>query len=152
MIKKFFIFLSLLINLCLITSCVAKDKKTYFNDLIRNNGIKNLSYDNLDYFYHYTSGFEDKVGLNYYHFSFDEYQNDFINQFDLSNNRFNNEKDTEFESELMDKIDFYIGNKYEEIENKYKIDFLKTYIYSDFPMIYFEENNELIIIVFILER
>ena len=82
------IIFSLLIYLFLISSCMVKDKKAYLNDLIRKNNIENLSYDNLDYFYHYVSGFEDKVGLNYYHFSFEKYQNDFIEQFESNKYRF----------------------------------------------------------------
>ena len=152
MIKKMGIFFSLLIYLFLISSCMVKDKKAYFNDLIKNNNIENLSYDNLDYFYHYVSGFEDKVGLNYYYFSFDKYQNDFIEQFKSNKYRFYDEEFENFELELMNKIHLYIGNKYDEIEENYKIDFSRVYIYSYFPMIYFKETNELIIIEYILQR
>ena len=152
MIKKMGITFSLLIYLFLISSCIVKDKKAYFNDLIRKNNIENLSYDNLDYFYHYVSGFEDKVGLNYYHFSFEKYQNDFIEQFESNKYRFYDEEFENFELELMDKINLYIGNKYDEIDENYKIDFSRSYIYSYFPMIYFKETNELIIIEYILQR
>lgn len=130
-------------------SCIGYKDKDYFNALVEDNNIQYLKYNNLDYFYHYTSGFEDTIGINYYHFSFDEYASDFINQFSSGDNRFYIEKSTDFEEKLMENIKKHINNKYSQIKDKYKIDFEKSYIYSNFPMIYYKETNELIIIEFI---
>ena len=65
-----------------LSSCIGYEKKDYYKMLIKENNIENLFYDDLEYFYHYASGFEDKVGLNYYFFSFDNYAEDFIIQFE----------------------------------------------------------------------
>lgn len=150
--KKIKIFVSILVFLFLLSSCIGYDKKDYYKKLIKENNIENLSYDNLEYFYHYASGFEDKIGLNYYYFSFDSYANDFIRQFELSDNSFSSEKSDDFENKLMTDIEKHINDKYDEIADKYKIDFTKSYMYSNFPMIYYKETNELIIIEFIYIR
>ena len=135
-----------------LSSCIGYEKKDYYKMLIKENNIENLFYDDLEYFYHYASGFEDKVGLNYYFFSFDNYAEDFIIQFENCENSFSNVKSINFEIELMNKIERYINNKYNEIPLEYRVDFTKAYIYSDFPMIYYIDTNELIIFDFIYIR
>lgn len=150
MIKKKSIFCCILIFIILfLSSCLRYDEKDYYKALIKDNNIENLLYEDLVYFFHYEAGFEDKVGMNYYFFSFDSYEEDFIIQFENSINSFSNEKSIDFENELMNKIKMHINDKYYEIPLEYRVDFTKAYIYSDFPMMYYIDTNELIIFEFI---
>lgn len=152
MIKKNSFICCVLTFIFLLSSCIGYDDKDYYKKMIKQNNIENLSYDNLEYFYHYASGFEDKIGLNYYYFSFDDYAEDFIKQFENCKNSFSDVKSTDFENELIDKIEMHINDKYYEIPLEYRVDFTKTYLYSDFPMIYYIDTNELIIFEFIYIR
>lgn len=152
MIKKKSIFCCVLTFIFILSSCTIYEEKDYYKLLIKDNNIDNLLYEDLEYFYHYASGFEDKVGLNYYFFSFANYAEDFISQFENSENSFSNVKSIDFENELMNKIEMHINDKYYEIPLEYRVDFTKTYIYSEFPMIYYIDTNELIIFEFICIR
>lgn len=152
MIKKKSILCFALTFIIFLSSCIGYEKKDYYSMLIKENNIENLFYSDLEYFYHYVSGFEDKVGLNYYFFSFDNYAEDFITQFENCENSFSNVKSIDFEIELMNKIERHIYDKYYEIPLEYRVDFTKVYLYSDFPMIYYIDTNELIIFDFIYIR
>lgn len=136
----------------LLSSCIGYDEKDYYNMMIRENKIEHLSYNNLKYFYHYTSGFEDRAGLNYYYIEFKEYPFDFISQFDKSLNSFYETKSEEFETKLLNDINEHIGNKYNEIPIEYRVDYTKNYSYSNFPMIYYIDTKVLIIVEYINVR
>ncbi len=146
-------FLLCLIFLCIcLTSCKLNIRRSSFNTLIQETNLKYLEYEDLDYFYQYTSGY-DGCGLNYYVFTFEESPEEFFNQF-LSNSfaskyKFNTEKNGDFEKKVFDKINLYIGDKYEEIEKAYKLNFTENYIYNEFPMFYFEKVKRLYIIEFL---
>ena len=59
MIKKM-TFYSIIIFVLFLSSCVGYKREDYFGMLVKNNNIDNLSYSDLKYFFHYTSGFEDR--------------------------------------------------------------------------------------------
>lgn len=151
MIKKILLYYFLFF-ICLLSSCIGYNKRDYFEDMIDKNEFKYLSYTDLKYFYHYTSGFEDQVGLNYYYFSFEHYADEFIAQFKNDKNSFYSTKSDEFETKLVNDIYSHINTKYYEIPSEYRIDFTQKYKYSYFPMIYYTDTNILIIIEFIYKR
>lgn len=146
---QMYVFITLIsFFIILFTSSCSLKQKYQFKNLIDDYNIKHLEYKNLKYFYSHVVGFEDHYGLKYFFFEFDEYPEDFILQFE-DDYKFNDYKDLEFEDDLMDEIETSINSNYDEIDEKYKINFVKEYMFSNFPMIYFKQTNQLVIINFV---
>lgn len=148
---KQFLMCLIFLALCL-TSCKLDIRRSSYNTFIQETNLKHLEYEDLDYFYRYTSGY-DGCGLNYYVFTFEEEPEEFFNQF-LSNSfeskyRFITEKNGDFEKKVINKINLYIGDQYKEIEENYRLNFTDKYIYNEFPMFYFENDKRLFIIEFL---
>lgn len=121
--------------------------KLRFKELLGRYHIKNISCTDLKYSYIGSKGaLQDHRSVAYYYVSFDEYPTKFINQFESRIYKFNDGRNEDFEEELMKKIDCYIGEKYNEIEANYRIDFSKDYMYSTLPMIFYKDTFDLIII------
>lgn len=146
--KKIISFIILSFIVLFLSSCSLKERWNFRNFLHEYN-IKHISYKNIEYSYSHVTGFEDRIGIRYYFLSFDEYSLEFIDQFENSDYKFIEGKNILYEQNLMDKIESFINDSYYEIEEEYAIDFDKEYMYSEFPMIFYEDTNDLIIIEFV---
>lgn len=131
----------------------SQSERRYYDDLIKETNVNYLNFENLEYLFTYTSGFEDQVGMYYFVFAFDEQPNEFLNQF--SNYSFDNKfiffdlTNQAFEVDIISKIQLHVGDQYGKVPDAYKLDFTNPYKYSNFPMVYFPNSKRLIIIQFI---
>ncbi len=113
-----------------------------FNEFIKRNDIYDISYDNVKFSYVYEDSWVgDTTGYCYYYVKFDNYPDIFFKQFD--DYEFST-KNKSFEKVINRSLLSY--KKYEKFNEEYKINFEKEYLYSNKPIIYYPEDNAMIIL------
>lgn len=145
--KLIFVILAIL-SLVGLTSCFNDyNRKQHFQELIDEKDLDYLNYKDFTYFYYFTSGFEDKVGIKYFVFEFESEPTDFLNQFSSDDeNNFREGPNESFESMILTEIDNHIGKKFDDIPSQYKLNFENKYMYSHLPMVYYRAKKQLCII------
>ncbi len=148
-VKKIFytiILLFLSISLLYTNSSCANYKKLEdkFYEFVDRKGIGRLSYENVKFADVYElSSVGDTSGFCYFYLKFEEYPKNFFEQF--AENTFS-PKNSVFEQEIISYISSYFGRRYKGYKEEFKLDFQKEYYYSKTPIIYFKEDNSMIML------
>ena len=143
---SFLFYLIIFIPTFLILTNKIQNEKA-FNSVIKKQNINYVSYSDVLYEDYYGDGLQGISSIRYYYLKLKDDKVDlFLSQFNENNISY--EKDMAFEKVLTDETNRFYHKYEKKIPKKYQIDFNRKYYYMTNPILFYPEDNELIIFYF----